>query len=154
MSVRAVAAPVGGVLAGGPRARRLLGDLEGRAWPSSATMARSVTSSVVAVACLRTTGWRGGSVGPSAVVMAAVTAHAVSEVRARTHALPAGARARHLSASADCSCPATPREPRRLGWDRDVRLVVLTGLPADASLDAAVTDHDRMASRLSLLPRP
>lgn len=36
-------------------------------------------------------------------------------------------------------------------WDRDIRLVLLTTLSEDAALDAAVTDHDRMTSRLSLL---
>lgn len=38
-------------------------------------------------------------------------------------------------------------------WDRDIRLVVTAAAPAHTALDAAVTDHDRMASRLSLLQR-
>jgi len=37
-------------------------------------------------------------------------------------------------------------------WDRDVRLVVLSRLPAGAVLDAPLTDAARTASRLSLLP--
>ncbi len=36
-------------------------------------------------------------------------------------------------------------------WDRDIRLVLLTTLSPDSALDAALTDLDRMTSRLNLL---
>lgn len=39
-----------------------------------------------------------------------------------------------------------------VAWDRDTRLVILTGHPLERVLDAAITDRARMASRLSLLP--
>ena len=38
-------------------------------------------------------------------------------------------------------------------WDRDVRLIVLAAGPPAQVLDApAITDHERMVSRLRLLP--
>jgi len=51
----------------------------------------------------------------------------------------------------------TPAARRRFGnlvdvaWDRDVRLIVLADGPRQQILEADLTDHERMSSRLQLL---